>query len=59
MLKNNIKIFENDEIEKIKIISTVKSLVNNNAILENINSLQKDNFKSGKNPELKIFNNIN
>lgn len=54
-----MKIFENDEIDKIKMISNIKNLINSNNLLEHIPTFDKDNFKSGKNAELQILYDIN
>lgn len=46
---------ENEEIDKVKVLSNIKNLMNTNSVLENIQYLERENFKSGKNKELKIF----
>lgn len=42
-------------------ITNIRSLMNNNNILENIQSIERNSFKSGKNPELQYLydNNYN
>jgi len=40
-------------------ISNIKNLMNNNKFLENLNGYDRDDFKSGKNDELKLYNELN
>jgi hypothetical protein len=40
-------------------ISNIKNLINNNNVLENIQNSEKDNFKSGKNSELRFLYDTN